>query len=179
MGLMQREHSKDAEQSHENAAADPSPGAQGVTRVAVLLPSDSSAREAFQDHVARLFSMQARVFHPKDQAELNDELKKGGFDHVVFESQQDLLAMIWNGHGDIGDWCKRGVKIGVCRSGRSSAESLTSAAPREVSRVELIEVAECFERWSVARRRRQVIVATILSVIAIAALAVLLTVKPV
>lgn len=176
---MQRKQSLNTEHAHKDDAGDMSHSASPATRVAALLPTGDSSRDAFRNHVRRQFSPEAHFFHPKDQDELNDSLRNGRFDRVIFGSQEDLLNMIWNGHGDVGAWGERGVELVVSRSDASTAESLPQTEVGEGDAVRLIDMAKCFERWSAAQRRRQVIAATILSLIAIAALTVLFTLKPV
>lgn len=136
--------------------------------VAARLPSRESEVRPFKDRVQVLIGSPVAFFAPKDNDDLDRQLADGRFRRVVFAHFDDLLEMIWDEDADFSAWRARGVHI----------EFLENGALDEDRAGMLLEICASLNRWRNVRRRRRIMAATILSFLAILALAILFYFNP-
>jgi len=137
--------------------------------VAVRLPTQSQLIDILEKYLATRGWTAAERFLPKDDDELNDRLCRGEFAAVVFAVPEDAMRMIWSGHGSVGRWHagENAAKVEICfASGDVGGEV---DWPEHLRRIE-----RSFAEWESGRRRRQVIAGSILTAVALVAMAVLL-----
>lgn len=141
----------------------------GKTRCAACLPDSEVDRRDLEQYLKDNGLTDAARFLTKDQDDLDDQICAGDFDRVVFLDLPDLLNMIWEHEPKIDQWVESGAGIELVRpeSGHS-ADWLTLAHT----------VHKSLRGWRKRHRRRQIIAATLLSLIALAAIAALLWVVP-
>ena len=138
-------------------------------RVAVRLPTNPVHLDGMERLLAANGWTAASRFAPKDDDELNDRLCRGEFATVVFAEPEDAMRMIWSGHGSVSRWNAGGkaVAVEICFA---LAESTNGVPWPDV----LQRVEQSFTQWEAGRRQRQVIAGSILTAIALIAMAVLL-----
>jgi hypothetical protein len=98
--------------------------------------------------------------------DLDGEVCAGRFERVVFADLDALLTAMWDGHVHLDRWCQAGVRL-----------ELTSPPPNmdhDHWRAIVAQTSASLARWRKEQRRRRIIAGTILSVLALAALAALL-----
>ncbi len=140
-----------------------------ATRVTVRAGHDRESTAVLDAYLSARGLATARRFEPKDDDDLNDALCAGEFDRVVFANLDALFQTVWTGHGELDRWKSAGVRI-----------ELASPPDGEPNgwRATVDATYQSHARWRRNRRRGQIIAACILSVLAIAAIAVLFLVIP-
>jgi hypothetical protein len=138
-------------------------------RCAARVSHDASQSAALDAYLARTGSAGAERFLPKDDDDLNHALCERRFDRVVFADLDALLEAIWKGEAELDRWNEAGIQIDlVCPPTRDEDAWRPFASITYDSLV----------RWRKAQRRRQIVAGTILSAIALAAMAVLFCLIP-
>ncbi len=127
-------------------------------RIAARLP-DRDFAGAFTAFLQREGLDSAGLFAPKDDDELDSRLSRGEFDVVVFPDGDTLAEMILSGDARLSEWDRQRVAIRFA-SGEDRAF---------VDRVFSIH-----SRRAAAANRRRTVACLVLSVVALASLAVLL-----
>jgi hypothetical protein len=107
-------------------------------------------------------------FAAKDDDALNAELCAGEFTGVVFANLDALLTTIWKGQGQPDRWTAAGVRIELAEP------------PRENERWQsfLPEMYRSLAQWRRRQTRRKIVAASLLSLLALLALAILLLGMP-
>lgn len=138
-------------------------------RCAVRSGETETQRRAIDACLADRGLTGATHFLPKDDDDLADALAEKRFDCVVFADYDALLAMIWKGDADLEHWHALGIciELAVAPEGKPGDW-------QPITR----QVSASLRRWRKRHRRRQVIAALILSMIALLAVATLLTLIP-
>ena len=140
---------------------------QGEPRVAVRLPDDAAKRQAITAYLRSNGLDTAKRFAEKDDDELNAAVDSGEFERVIFTDLSDLLVTIWKGETQWDRWRSSGIEVILVNPPRAADW--------------LIVVDETYaglNAWRLVRRRRQTIAAVILSIVALAAMAVLFYLLP-
>ncbi len=140
-------------------------------------PASCAVRSAANDDEARALeryfdrhpSTEVVHFAPKDADALDDDLCAGRFPRVVFARLDALLTAIWTGHAHLDQWIAAGVQIEL-------ADPPSDANPPWLEFV--TTTYDSLARWRRKQRRREIIAAIILSILALAALAVLFLLAP-
>ena len=101
-----------------------------------------------------------------DDDRLDAALCAGQYERAIFASLDALLESIWKGYAHPDRWVEAGVRI-------EFADGTDSDRARDV----VLGMYDSLSRWRQANRRRQIVAATILSAIALAAMMVLLSVS--
>ncbi len=143
--------------------------APSKNRVAVRLAADLDRSANLERHLAGMAADEIVRFDPKDADEMNDALNAGRFDRAVFERMEDLLDAIWDERADIARWRRWGVRIDFV-----SPPCADSHECQQI--VDLVSTGFC--EWRRRRLRRQVIVACVLSALAVLAIGVLFQLIP-
>jgi hypothetical protein len=150
---------------------DDAPGSSGKAargsdkQAAVRLPESKDGRRQAREFVARNALGDAVAFLPKDDDELNELACRGRFHTIVFASLGDLLTAIWKGDADWTTWRRSGIRIELAEDPEFS--------PGDWRRF-IDELHASLERWRASDRRRKIIAAVILSVVALLAAACVL-----
>jgi hypothetical protein len=129
--------------------------------VAVRRGQEKAGDGRLKEYLAAHPEWTVTSFEPKDDDELNEKLCAAAFSKVVFLDLDAVLQMLWKGHADLGAWASVGVGIEIC--------SLPGGDWRETLR----QVHASIEAWRRIQRRRQIVAASILSAIILAAIAML------
>lgn len=108
-------------------------------------------------------------FLPKDDDEMNTALADGRFRHAAFLNFDALWEAVWKGEADLDAWEAAGVEIHLVEP---------PVANRDAWLDFVRQTYHSFKKWRTANRRRQVVAAVVLSVLALAAMAVLLSITP-
>lgn len=111
----------------------------------------------------------AEYFLPKDDDEMNTALAAGRFRHAAFLNLDALWEAVWKGEADLDAWEAAGVEIHVVEP---------PAADRDAWRGCVRETYRSLKKWRTANRRRQIVAAVVLSLLALAAMAALLSITP-
>lgn len=136
------------------------------SRWAARRASDSSERDALAHYLSAHPGAEPAWFEVKDDDELNGALSAGRYTTVLFADLDALWEMIWKHHADLDRWDAAGVTIELARS------------PITPDWRALVREAHAsLQRHRVNQSRRQTIAATILSLVAVATLAVLLILR--
>lgn len=135
-------------------------------KVAVRQPANESYAEKIQTYLRSRGWTAVERYLPKDDDELNDRLCRGQFAAVVFAVPEDVMDMIWSGHGAVSRWHAGAGPVEMCFAAETSAGN---DWPIVLRRTEA-----SFSAWETGRRRRQVIAGSILSAIALVAMGLLL-----
>lgn len=109
-------------------------------------------------------------FSATDDDDLDEALCAGRFERVVFAGLDALLTGIWNDHAQIDQWLARGVRIDL-----AAGPAADPAAPQAF----VMAAYDSFTKWRRQQRRYQVAAAAVLSVLGLAAMAVLFFLVPV
>lgn len=138
-------------------------------RCAACLPDSEADRRDLGQYLKDNGLADAAPFLTKDQDDLDVQICARNFDRVVFFDLTALLDMIWEHEPKIDQWVESGVRIELVRpEAGDSADWLTLAHTLHKS----------LGGWRKRHRRRQIIAAALLSLIALAAIATLLWVVP-
>lgn len=140
---------------------------QGEPRVAARLPDDAAKRQAITAYLQSNGLDTAKRFAEKDDDELNAAVVSGEFERVIFTDLNDLLVTIWKGETQWDCWRSSGIEVILVNPPRA-ADWLIVAD----------ETYASLNTWRSVRRRRQTIAAVILSIVALAAMAVLFYLLP-
>jgi hypothetical protein len=141
----------------------------GKSRCAACLPSSEADRRDFERYLRENHLADAVRFLSKDRDDLDAQVTARDFDRVVFFDLQNLLTMMWDHEPKIDEWGASGVRIELVRPEiNNSTDWLTLANI----------VHGSLGRWRKRHRRRRVIAAALLSLIALAAIATLLWTVP-
>jgi hypothetical protein len=134
-----------------------------IVRCAVRRGTSEAQREAI-DHLLTARAWRAtKVFEAKDDDELNQEARAGRFDVIVFPDLDALLGAIWKEDADLSAWEAAGVRL-----------ELAVPPPGDHWRNVVRAVSDSHARWRRASRTREILAGVILSILALAAAAVLL-----
>lgn len=136
-------------------------------RCAVRLPAAETGSEPLEQYLREHNLSDASRFLPKDDDDLDAEVRDGQFDLVLFSDLETLLCATWKGEIRIDCWIETDVRI----------ELATPPATSDWRNLVPI-IAVSFERWRKRQRRRQIIASLILSTIALLAMAVLFLLIP-
>jgi hypothetical protein len=104
-------------------------------------------------------------FLPKDDDELNQLACAGRFHTIIYASLNDLLNAIWKGDADWSAWRRANIQIDL-----AEVPELAAADWRHF----VDEMYGSLEEWRKADRRRTIIAAVVLSILALVATACLL-----
>ncbi len=138
-------------------------------RCAARSGETEAERRSIDKHLAERGLSDATHFLPKDDDDLADALREKRFDCVVFADFDALLSMIWKGEAQMTHWHEIGVRVELASAPDGEFGDWQALARR---------MCDSFDRWRARHRKRQVIAALILSVIALLAVAALLYVIP-
>jgi hypothetical protein len=100
--------------------------------------------------------------------DLDGEVCSGRFERVVFADLDALLTAMWDGHVHVQQWCDAGARLELISPPASTDHDFWHAIVAQAS--------ASLARWRKEQRRRRIIAGTILSILALAALAALLLV---
>lgn len=100
---------------------------------------------------------------------MNNALAAGRYKRAAFANLNALLEAIWKGEAQLDEWKSAGVEIILACPPTSDAD---------VWRNMVMDTFLSLKKWRTAKRRRQIVAGAILSVIALAAMAVLLSFVP-
>jgi hypothetical protein len=134
-------------------------------RTAVRLPDSPAQRPALNRFIEASGLTDCVEFLPKDDDELNALACDGRFHRIVFANLDDLLTAVWKGDADWRSWRAAGVRIEL------------ADVPPHLAHDWLVFVDRMYanlDAWRRQARRRQIVAALILSVLALVAAAVLL-----
>jgi len=104
----------------------------------------------------------ARRFAAKDDDELNDAVCAGDIRRVVFTGVEELLEAIWIGHVRYSRWMELGVQVDVVHPPQGGWKEWAMVT------------AGSFERYRRGLRVRQIVAATVLSLLALGGIAAVL-----
>jgi len=138
-------------------------------RCAVRSGETETERRAIDAHLADRGVSHATHFLPKDDDDLADALAEERFDCVVFADFDALLSMIWKGDAEMQRWQTLGIRVELATAPDGEPESWQTLTR---------QMSISLDRWRARHRRRQVIAALVLSLIALLAVAALLYVIP-
>jgi hypothetical protein len=138
-------------------------------RCAVRSGETETQRRAIDAHLADHGLSDATHFLPKDDDDLADALREKRFDCVVFADFDALLSMIWKGDAEMQRWRTLGIRVELATALGGEPEDWQALTRR---------MSASLDRWRARHRRRQVIAALVLSMIALLAVAALLYVIP-
>ncbi len=141
----------------------------GKTRCAACLPDSETDRRDLEQYLKDNGLTDAARFLPKDQDDLDVQICAGDFDRVVFLDLPDLLNMIWEHEPKIDQWVESGAGIELVRAKTDHYSDWLTLAHT---------VHDSLRGWRRRHRRRQIIAAVLLSLIALTSIAVLLWVVP-
>ena len=133
-------------------------------RCAVRKPSNGDEDRILSEFLRRYRASEVVEFAPKDDDDLDVALCSGRFDCVVFANLDAVLSAIWKGHARVDRWVEAGVRIELA--------DLANGDPAS-SQPFVTAMYESLARWRKGQRRRQVIAAIVLSILALLAIAVL------
>lgn len=136
---------------------------------AALIPADPAARAAVEGMIERLAPAEILRYAPKDDDALNDALCEGRCDCALFADIDALMRSVFRGHAEPRRWIAAGARI-----------ELADPPPGDPAdwRDVLDQVCAAHERWKAAQRRMRVVAGSILSALALGAMAVLLWLLP-
>lgn len=143
--------------------------AAGKSRCAACLPDSEADRRDLEQYLNDNGLTDAVRFLPKDQDDLDVQICARDFDRVVFLDLPDLLNMIWEHEPKIDQWVESGVRIELVRPEIGQPTDYLALVHT---------VHKSLGGWRSRHRRRQIIAAALLSLIALAAIAVLLWFVP-
>jgi len=101
--------------------------------------------------------MEARWYALRDLDEVDREVREGRVQRAMFSRWRDLLESIWNGEVNYDRWLSAGVGVEFIESPGESAAAC------------LALVSRCWNDYARTRRRRNAIAGAILSLIALLA----------
>ncbi|OWY71251.1 hypothetical protein B7486_11685 [cyanobacterium TDX16] len=130
--------------------------------IAARLPDDAANRQKITAYLHSQGLDSAKRFAEKDDDELNAAIVAGDYKQVIFANLDELLVTIWKGETQWDRWRSSGIEVILVNP---------PAAPDWLSVVDAAYAS--ISAWRSIRRRRQIIAAVILSVIALAAMFVL------
>ncbi|MCG8408075.1 MAG: hypothetical protein MI923_22985 [Phycisphaerales bacterium] len=136
-------------------------------RCAVRLADSETDMQVMNAYLEANELAEAVRFLSKDDDDLNADVCAGHFEQVVFFDLDALLSAIWKDDIEIDRWLALKVRIDL------------ASVPGTADWHNLLPiVADSFKHWQGRQRRRQIIASIILSVIALAALAILFFLIP-
>jgi hypothetical protein len=131
-------------------------------RCAVRAATSSAGQAAIDRHLAAHPELSGETFQIKDDDERDAALVAGRFSHALFADLDALLDTIWSHHADLHGWQAAGVTI------------VLAIEPAAADWRDLVRAAhDSFKRHRARQSRRQTIAATILSLVAVAAVGAL------
>ncbi len=133
-------------------------------RCAVRLPENKADLPLIEEYLEGQGMADARTYLPKDDDDLDRDILAGHIDHVVYPSLDALLTAIWKGDAQIDAWSKRDIRIEIADA--PAGESCDTLA--YVKRM-----YESLKQWRRGHERRQVVASAVLSILGLAALAIL------
>ena len=139
-------------------------------RCAVRTGGNAAEQRALAAYLARTGLPTVVEFTPRDDEDLDTELRAGRFRRVIFSDLNALLTMAWKSQAHVSQWIEAGVRIDLAES--PTGESDGSWLPV------LEATCDSFSRWKRGQRVRKLIAAAVMSVLALAAAAVLLWLVP-
>lgn len=145
------------------------PSSSGGPSCAVRMSNDAHKNAALDAHLAGIGVAEAARFRPKDDDDLNQALCAGRYKRVVFLDIDALFEAVWKDLADLDRWEQAGVRIELVSAPVGDGESW---------RKTVAAVHAGLIRWRRADRRRQIVVAVILSALALAAVGALLWLVP-
>lgn len=139
---------------------------QGEPRVAARLPDDAAKHQAIIDYLQSRGLDTAKRFAEKDDDDLNAAVISGEFERVIFTDLNDLLVTIWKGETKWDRWRSAGTEVILVNPPAADWLSVVDTTYASLN------------AWRSVRRRRQTIAAVVLSIVALAAMAVLFYLLP-
>ncbi|MBN2563859.1 MAG: hypothetical protein JXQ75_23335 [Phycisphaerae bacterium] len=133
------------------------------------MAADDDEQRALAAYLDEQHLSNVAEFAPKDDEDLDAELCAGRFDRVVFAGLDALLTAVWKGHARIDRWAAAGVRIELATQENEECSDWQSFVTK---------MYDSLARWRKAHRKRQIVAATLLSTLALIALAVLLFLTP-
>ena len=131
------------------------------------MPATSFDREAMEAFLRSKGITNPRRFAAKDDDELNDAVRDGRIRHVVFVKLDDLLEAIWIGHVQYHRWIEFGTLV-----------ELVEPPPEANDWPQFVQtMAISLANHRRRKRRGQTIAAAVLSLLALAAIWVLLMLR--
>ena len=138
-------------------------------RCAVRKATNRDEERALARHLERERLTEVVRFSDTHDDELDAELCAGRFERVIFANLDALFAGIWNGHSRVDRWTEAGVQIEL--ADRPVEDSL-------VLQELITHVHASLWRWRRQKRKQQIVAASILSALALIAMAVLFWLVP-
>jgi hypothetical protein len=133
---------------------------------AVRAASDPDEERSLAAFWARTGRRTVVQFAPRDDEDLDLALCAGRFGCVLFADLNALLTMVWKSQAQVNRWIEAGVRIELAEP---------PPAGNDGSWVPVVEaVCDSLCRWRRAQRVRKLVAAVVLSVLALAAAAILL-----
>ena len=105
-------------------------------------------------------------FDPLDLDDLDQAVREGRFQRVVFKDLAALLDGIWDGEITFENWLRAGVRLEFVESPDGASESTINA------------VFASWQRWNRRHRRRQVVAGVVISAIVLVTAFVLNGLRP-
>ncbi len=137
----------------------PSPTAP---RAAIRRAETDAGRRAVAACLARHGLAEVTEFAPRNDDELNQALRAGRFDVVVFHDLDAALTMLWKEKAAFEQWQAAGVRVLLAEDpGGHGADLLAFLAAVGASHV----------RWRLRQARREIVAGVVLSAAALLALA--------
>lgn len=135
---------------------------QRESGIAVRVPDDAANRQKITAYLQFQGLDSAKRFAEKDDDELNAAILAGDYKQVIFANLDELLITIWKGETQWDRWRSSGIEV------------ILVNPPDAADWLSVVDAAYAsLHGWRSIRRRRQIIAAVILSIIALAAMFVL------
>jgi hypothetical protein len=139
-------------------------------RCAVRTASDRNEERVLAIWLEREKPTSVVEFAPRNDEDLDAELSSGRIPCVVFADLNALLTMVWKSQAHVNRWIDAGVRIEFAQPPQDG----------NLPQLPFLLVAVCDShlRWRRAQRVRSIVAAVFLSVLALAAAALLLWIVP-